>query len=279
MPKKKPEPVFTKDSLKVAFERPKPEYLGIPLETDRDLYVKQIEAEYTARERLYERSIEQDLKAERNKSESERGYGAYLLGMNIEKVANVFKEYNETVKKGSPHICKQVFNCIPDYNAVASICLKTLVDGISNVTPLNSSCLYLARRIEDEINFLRLAQRSKHTAKQAEKNVKKKSDVKHKHDSLRWWVTQGAEMEWFAWSEQERMQIGNALIALVCNELKWFKVETRTVKEMGRFKKRNYLIAQANVLHWIEECRKALALKMRPMSQCMYRLWTGRPRP
>lgn len=267
---KKVVPSFSPDILSVAFERPSPAELGFQTTPENHaLYERQIENEFRSREVRYSQVMSEFNDSERGMNEASTQYGTMLIGKNIDKLAAVYQAFDEEKRRGKPHVVKQVFEVFPFYDVIASIVLTLTVDSVSSVRPLNSLSLTIARRIEEEINFLKLRETSRSLSTVAANNMKRKSDMKHKRESLRYWSERHAGLDWFKWTDAERMSIGHALITLMNLHLKWFKVETRMMREGGKTIRRNFLIAQAELIYWIEQCRKDLALMLRPTYEPM----------
>ncbi|WP_097356571.1 hypothetical protein [Candidatus Enterovibrio escicola] len=80
----------------------------------------------------------------------------------------------------------------------------------------------IAKNLQDEIDFLYLEGVDMNTFRRATANVTTKSRLHEKCASLRWFLKNAAGIPSFAWPDNEKMAIGQALIVLRNNHIDWF---------------------------------------------------------
>ncbi|WCE28443.1 DNA-directed RNA polymerase [Vibrio sp. SCSIO 43137] len=259
---------FTVNGDTIAYERPSPELLGLEIADgfSRDDYVKQIDLEYTMREERYLKAMEAFNEAARNGRETEAGYGAVLLQTNLDAFATFLKGFTEEATRGRQHVLKEFFRHVfPHYDVVATLTLHHAIEGVSDVRPLGNVAHAIAHAIEDEVNYHLLMQTDRGLGTVAARNMEKKKDTSHKRESLKWAIIRTAGMDWFKLTPEERVQIGNALLEALVQMTGWFKIELRAERKANNsIATRPHLIAQAEMMHWIEESREEMARIMRP---------------
>ncbi|WP_150149423.1 DNA-directed RNA polymerase [Candidatus Enterovibrio escicola] len=263
----------------VSFTRPTPEDLKLNMTAPRELYIRQIDSEYTQREERYTQIMKELTTAASEGKESNTAYGSLLIGKSIDEFAEALTAYHTAPKRGKPPIVHEVFGYMPDTRVIATIVLNTCVDRISSERPLATIALEIAKNLQDEINFLRLEGVDVNTFRRATANVATKSRIHEKRASLRWFLKNAAGIPVFTWPDNEKMAIGHALIVLLNNHFGWCEVSTETTRDLrGKTTRRAYLRANPELDRWIHECRHELALTLLPQRQPLLvppRPWTN----
>lgn len=266
---KKKQVVFSHDKRHVRFERPTPEELGIELNAPRELYVKQIDTEFRGREERYAFLMDSFEKASERGSESQTEYGSLLIGKKVMEYASAIEEVATERKRGTAHTIHKLFEHDLDYGVIANIALTTVVERITREQGVGTLAMTIARTLEDEINFNRLACVDEKASTMAARNMKKKSRYSGKHASLKWWTTEGAKLEWFTWPDSVRMAIGQGLLSILQVKLEWFNMRYEVRHTGGRTKRAAVITPSEQLMHWIDEARKEIALTLRPCHEPM----------
>jgi len=191
----------------------------------QDLYLKQIELE----EHMSNAGLERYQRQAQREREHQRGYntksGKMLLHAVLEPATQYLTEWLETPVRGRPHVSITFLKQIKPELAVF-IASRLLIDAVMTQDRLISVCERIGSQVEDEIKYAHFLANGK---------LRDGSDVgpywKRVHEDIKSKRLQDYDLikrqldvaldlhdiTWSAWSERERLRVGEKLVDVISN--------------------------------------------------------------
>lgn len=251
----------------------------LPIDALENIYQQDaLEAELKLEERMVITGRDQIRKqiAEARISGNESGtqYGKALIAMSIDhmtKSINAFIAKAKSGRAGKRHIAVKYLEQA-DPEVAGFIAIRVIIDGLTGKKQLlQRAAIRIGRRIEDEVRFTAFSEDNRAAYNKALAKAKKGSMYHRKQATMAGYARRfsEAEAEWQAWSEQDTLHVGMALINMA---LETGLVEVGT--EISSRKNTNKILEPtAKLVEWIEAETKrseflspaALPMVVRPL--------------
>ena len=192
-------------------------------------------------------------KASRGKREDQTTYGNALISRNIHKLAEALQEIT-TPKKGRMPAPAVLLQSIGKPQVIAMLTLKGVIGSLTSNRTLSSVAIEVGGMLEEEA----LNAAAEEDAKKHIKNaLAKKSSIRGKRKALEY-VAEAWDVEFDHWRTDEKLKVGLLCIDTLIATIGLVRVERLEGK--GKRKGADTLVAESNVVDWINKHRDEFAL-------------------
>lgn len=200
-------------------------------------------------------------------TEATTTHGKKLVAGSIEFVAEALEalvEQYATGKagRGRPDILATYLPLVGDYQKVAYITARYVINGISRRVPLLTVAMQVGRAIEDQVLFSMLAKEAPGYLKYLNASLKKAGDA-HRKRVMRAATLRAKEITWDVWSVDVRKNIGIKCIEQFCihatGKDSTSKIAVTSLEVKGK-KQYRYIDPTPATVEWIKAHRDRMSM-------------------
>lgn len=178
---------------------------------------------------------------------SDTAYGNRLLLNLVVPVAENIEEFVESPRARKNGVYSKLLKGM-DFNVVAYVTLKTILDSLHLGRPLNALSLDVGLRIEDELRFSAFKDMNAGYYNTLVKDFQRKNTKSYRHVRNVLAVTSKKQgLKWDGWSKEQRLRLGSLLIDCVLKSTDIIRLD----KEYSRKKYTYRIVATPEAIEWI----------------------------